>query len=392
MIARTLSLPTTRSFFLFGARQTGKTTLLRETFREFPCLKYDLLRTDEYMRLAARPALFREEVLGRAAAIRHVVVDEIQRVPGLLNEIHLLLEQDPALCFAMTGSSARKLKRGHANLLAGRAWLRHLFPLTEAELGGTVPLARTLAWGTLPAVLAQDDAGARETLKSYTEVYLKEEIEAEAVLRASGPFIRFLTLAAHLNGELLNFSNIARDCGVSHVTVKAYYGILEDTLVGRLLLPWHRSQRGRLSTHPRFYFFDTGVVRALQKQLGVPLEPGTSAYGRLFETRMINETISLADYHDLDCEFSHFRTAAGGELDLIVETPAGHTLAIEFKSGEAPVLADCRGGLRAFREHVPGAQCLCVSCSPRARRVDGVRFLPWQEYLRWVAAGFPELA
>jgi predicted AAA+ superfamily ATPase len=235
MIKRTIRLPQKHSFFIFGPRQTGKSTLLRAAFPEGNVLYYDLLKSEEYLRLTARPGLFREEVAACDKKITHVIVDEIQRIPALLNEIHHLLENVSGEAggphFCLSGSSARKLKRAHANLLAGRAWTYHLFPLTHRELGEKFSLEKALNLGALPSVyLAESAHDAQNTLRAYVETYLKEEVEAEAITRSLGSFLRFLTLAADENGNVVNFSTIARECGVSYKTVQGYFQILEDTL------------------------------------------------------------------------------------------------------------------------------------------------------------------
>lgn len=380
MIERALSLSPKHSFFLFGPRQTGKSTLLRSTFPRDKVLYYDLLKSEEYLRLTARPGLFREEVASRDKKITHVIVDEIQRVPALLDEIHHLLENvSGAPHFCLSGSSARKLKRSRANLLAGRAWTHHLFPLTHRELGEKFSLEKALNLGTLPSVyLAGDAAEARHTLRAYVETYLKEEVEAEAVTRSLGGFLRFLTLAADENGSVVNFSTIARECGVSYKTVQGYFQILEDTLMGFFLLPYARAVRKRLIRHPKFYFFDTGVVRALRKTLTVDLEPQTFEYGRAFEHFLILEIMRLASYQDLDYSFSFYGSSSQAEVDLIVETPRKEVFAVEIKSSASPE-SEALKGLKSFQEICPKAVLYCASLSPRKRTVRGITVLPWQD-------------
>lgn len=379
MIARDLKLPPKHSFFLFGPRLTGKSTLLQATFASSQTLYYDLLKSEEYLRLSANPHLFREEIAARPARVTHVIVDEVQRVPALLNEIHYILEKPKAPYFCMSGSSARKLKRSHANLLAGRAWTYRLFPLTYRELGGSFSLHKALNLGTLPSVyLDESPAGAQKTLRAYVETYLREEIEAEALTRSLGGFLRFLTLAADNNGQIINYSTIARECGVSYQTVKGYFEILEDTLIGSFLQPYARSRRKRLVQHPKFYFFDTGVVRALQKTIGVELQPKTYEYGRAFEHFIILEIMRLASHGELDYEFSFYRTSNQAEVDLIVETPAKETYAIEIKASEQPE-AEALSGLLSFKAICPKAVLYCVSQAPQRRKIKDVTILPWQD-------------
>ncbi|MBI5149570.1 MAG: ATP-binding protein [Candidatus Omnitrophica bacterium] len=379
MIERDIQLPRRHSFFLFGPRQTGKSTLLQATFASSQTLYYDLLKSEEYQRFSATPHLFREEVAARPAGVTHVIVDEIQRVPALLNEIHHILEKPQAPYFCLSGSSARKLKRSHANLLAGRAWTCRLFPLTSRELGSGFSLHKALNLGTLPSVyLDESAAGAQRTLRAYVETYLREEIEAEALTRNLGGFLRFLTLAADNNGQVINYSTIARECGVSYQTVKGYFQILEDTLIGFFLAPYARSRRKRLIQHPKFYFFDTGVARALQKTIGVELQPKTYEYGRIFEHFIVLEIMRLASYQELDYEFSFYRTSNQAEVDLIVETPAKKTYAIEIKASQQPE-AQAMSGLLSFKEICPKAVLYCVSQAPQRRKIKDVTILPWRD-------------
>ena len=379
MISRLLNLPLNHHFFLFGPRQTGKSTLLKANFQKETTLYYDLLTAGEYLRLSENPTLFRQEILSRNKKITHIVIDEIQRIPELLNEIHSLAEEPNAPYFCLSGSSARKLKRAHSNLLAGRAWTFHLYPLTHVELGDHFSLERALNFGTLPNVyLSEHDEERKRTLRSYVETYLKEEIEREALVRNLGGFLRFLTLAGDENGNVINYSNIARETGTSYKTVKEYFQILEDTLIGFILLPYSKSARKKLVKHPKFYFFDTGVHRALTKKINVNLEPRTSEYGRTFEHFVIAEITRLASYKELDYKFSFFHTTNHAEVDLIVETPKNETFALEIKAKENPDSQDLRG-LKSFLEVCPSAKLYCASLAPRRRAVNGFSILPWRE-------------
>ncbi len=384
-ISRELNLPRQAHFFLFGPRQVGKSTWIRKNFLPEETLYFDLLLSDTYMRLKVDPSLFRQEIQARANRYLYVVVDEIQRIPELLNEIHYLIENEPNTpFFILTGSSARKLKRAKANLLAGRAWTLHLHPLTPTEImASSYPfiLNKALSRGSLPAAYLQsDELSTQQLLKSYVETYLKEEIEAEALVRSSGTFLRFLFQAGHENGQSLNFSNIAREVGCSHTTVKEYFQILEDTLVGTMIFPYQKSLRKRLSQHPKFYFFDTGVVRALTKKLSVPLEPQTPEYGRYFEQWIINETIKINDYHNKDWTLSYIRTESGTEIDLIIETPNGKTIAVEIKSTQTPFEGSLKKNL-SLADSLPNPHKICVCTAQNPRKIDGIHLLPWKEYL-----------
>ncbi len=349
-----------KSLFLFGPRQTGKSTLLQSLFPGNTAYYYDLLKTEEFTRLSAHPELFREEIISRDPRITHVIVDEIQRIPDLLNEIQFLIESNNAPCFLLSGSSARKLKRAKANLLAGRALNYRLYPLTTTELGERFSLIKVLQIGSLPSVYLEESLeAAQDRLRSYVEIYLKEEIEMEAQLRRIGSFLHFLNIAASENGNTINFSNVARETGVSYQTVKSYFQILEDTLIGNFLFPYQRSFRKRLSKHPKFYFFDTGVVRALSKKITVPLEPKTPEFGRTFEHFVVLEAMRQADYRKLDYNFSYYRTEGGAEVDLIIESPKGEIFAVEIKASDA-VDSSALRGLRSFAEVCPAAKLCCV--------------------------------
>lgn len=384
MIDRLLHLPQNKSFFLFGSRQTGKSTLLKSIFKEETTYFYDLLRSEEYLRLTAHPSLLRTDIISRNQKITHIVLDEIQRIPMLLDEIHSMIESSNAPVFILTGSSARKLKRSKANLLAGRAWTYRLFPLTHLELKDKFDLLKSLQFGTLPKVYLEDNLDdAQQILRAYVETYLKEEIELEAQVRQLGSFIRFLELAAFENGNILNFSNLARGIGTSYQTLKSYFQILEDTLIGFFLFPYAKSSRKRLSKHPKFYFFDLGVTRALMKKLKVPLTPGTPDFGRAFEHFVILELIRLTEYEQLDFSFSYYQTATGAEVDLIIESPQGHTYAIEIKSSNVIASSDLRG-LRSFQEICPKAKLCCAALVTRSQKMNDVIILPWQNLMEWI--------
>ena len=385
MLSRILKLPKNNSFFLFGPRQTGKTTWIQASFSSQEMRTYNLLITSEYMRLLENPHLFVDEVRGRPSSVKYILIDEIQRIPELLNAVHLCLESPNPPHFILSGSSARKLKRAGTNLLGGRAWTRKFFPLTHLELGDSFDLDRALRVGTLPKIyLTPEVEDSNQFLRSYVETYLKEEIEAEALVRSSGIFLRFLFQAGIESGNLINYSAISRDTGTSQPTVKEYYQILEDTLIGNFLFPFHKSERKRLATHPKFYLFDTGVTRALSKQLSTVPEPKTRAYGELFESWAINETLRLSEYFEKDFRFSFFRTEGGSEIDLIIETPKNKRIGIEFKSTANPHHTDFRAGFDAFRKIDPQIELKCVCLAPHARKGDGYEVLPWRDYFTFL--------
>jgi len=380
MFKRALALPRNKSFFLFGPRQTGKSTLLKKTFLEKESLYYDLLKSDEFTRLTANPALFREEVLSRDKSRKYIIVDEVQRVPELLNEVQsIMTSSDKSPVFCLSGSSARKLKRAQANLLAGRAWTYHLHPLTHIECGQGFSLDKALRVGTLPSVYSEEvEEAAHSTLKAYVNTYLREEIAAEAIIRNVGAFLRFLPLAAFENGHVLNYSNISTETGVSYKTIQEYFQVLQDTLVGFILPAFSGSARKQIAKHPKFYFFDTGVHRAVCGKLSVPLHPGTSEYGDIFEHFLVCEIARFIDYSGKDYSMSFYRTKDNVEVDLVIKTPVGKIFAIEIKSSKAPDSAHLKG-LKSFRQDFPEADFYCAAPVPRQRIVDGIKIIPWQE-------------
>lgn len=382
---RLLVLPERGSSLLLGPRQTGKSTLVRNSL-PVRAATFDLLEHDTFLRLARDPSQFRREVVALAEAGTKVVfVDEVQRVPGLLDEVHGLIEKRVAR-FVLTGSSARKLRRGGANLLAGRARMLRLHPLVLREIGEGFDLERSLRFGTLPAVVSADDEDATELLRAYAETYLREEIQAEALVRNLGGFARFLDIAAAQSGEILNYSAVGRDAGLPVRTVQEYFQILEDTLVGYRLEPWRKSARARLVGHPRFYLFDTGVRNALVRRLGAEVDP--QVRGRLFEHLIVLECQRALDYARSEARLYFWRTNHGAEVDLLVERHDRLRLAIEIKSTRTISGADL-SGLRSFAEESPGVPRIVVCDAPREHALGDVRVVPWRSFLaridEWLA-------
>lgn len=376
MFKRLLKLPP-RSCLLLGPRQTGKTTLVRQSLPA-KAWAIDLFDHTIALRYAREPGLFRSEAAKRiGSGTRTVFIDEVQKVPELLDAVHSLIEETGAR-FILTGSSARKLRRGGANLLAGRASVRHLHPLISSEIGAEFDLDRTLRFGTIPPVVAQDDATARDILRAYADTYLREEIQAEALVRNIGGFARFLDVAAAQSGELLSFSAIARDASLPVKTVQNYFEILEDTLLGFRLEAWRASPRGRLVAHPRFYLFDPGITNALTGRLGA--DPDPSARGRLFEQWIILECRRLVDYAQSEARLFFWRTNAGAEVDLLVERHGKLRLACEIKASRRVSGADL-SGLRSFSEAHPKVPCIVVSNVAEPFDLPGAEVLPWKQFL-----------
>lgn len=294
MLTRLLKLPETRDFFLFGARATGKTTLLLHDLAGTDSVFFDLLDPQTYEQFAGRAAVFRAALNALPTSTRTVVIDEVQREPALLDVVQPLMAKG-RFRFVLTGSSARKLKRGAANLLGGRAVTRSLWPLVSWERPERPDEeARALAWGGLPnVVLAENDTERKDLLRSYVTTYLAEEVVAEQLVRNLAPFRKFLAVAAQMSGKIVNTSSIGRDVGTSHNTVASYFEILEETLVGFQLPAWNTSVRKRVRSKPKFSLFDTGVTRALSRTLEAEPRTGTSAYGDLFEQMFLCEANAL---------------------------------------------------------------------------------------------------
>lgn len=325
MFTRRLRLPE-RSFFLFGPRGTGKTTWLRSVLPS--ALWFDLLRMGTFLELSQRPDRFRQQVEAQPRG-SWVVVDEVQRLPALLNEVHALIaEHGRAYRFALSGSSARKLKRLDVNLLAGRAINRQCLPLTAAELDLGFDVDDVLRFGLLPQVRS-DPAFAVDTLDAYVSNYLREEIQQEALVRRLDSFARFLQVAALMNGQVVNMAGVARDAGVARPTVQGYFETLSDTLIGVWLPAWRRRAKVKEVASPKFYLFDSGVARALAGQLREPID-GLER-GFLLETWMLHELRAAMAYEGLGGELRYWRTPAGSEVDFIW-TRAKRAVGIEVKA------------------------------------------------------------
>lgn len=379
MISRRLLLPppAEETFFLWGSRQTGKTTLLREHYPR--AFWVDLLKAEEYRSYLERPELLREE-LSSYATPPFVVVDEVQKVPGLFDEVQWLHE-NRGVRFALCGSSARKVRRGHANLLGGRAIRYELQGLVSAELGDDWRLERMLNHGYLPSIYLASNPKKR--LNAYVADYLKEEIAAEGVVRNLPVFSGFLNLASLSDTELVNYSTIARDCGVSSQTIKEYFTILEDTLLGKWLPAYRKRPKRRVISSPKFYFSDVGVVNFLAKR--GTLEPGSELYGKAFENWCFHELSAYNLYSDSFAELSYWRLASGYEVDFIVNDLA---IAIEAKA-VAKITSDHLKGLRALKQDqnaVGRAIVVCLAPKPR-RTDDGIEIMPARDFCQALWAG-----
>ena len=382
MFKRLLALTTQQSCFLFGPRGVGKSTLLKTVFSHSACLWIDLLDPETEARFSRSPQDLLAIVNNPAAKIKHIIIDEIQKIPKLLDVVHLVIEKKLPIQFILTGSSARKLKRGGANLLAGRAFVYHLFSLSFLELEEQFDIQKALEWGLLPKIFEyQSDVERQQFLTAYSNTYLKEEIWNEQFIKNLDPFRRFLEVAAQMNGKILNFSSIARDVGVTDTTVKDYFSILEDTLIGFFLEPFHHSFRKRLSTKPKFYFFDVGVTRSLARMLRVPLQVRTSLYGETFEHFIILECIKLATYGALDYRFSYLSTKDGAEVDLVVDRPGQPHLFIEIKS-TTQVTEESLLTLSRLAKDFVDCESVCFSQDRYQKKWGDITVYPWQEGIK----------
>ena len=373
MIDRKIDLPKAgaETFFLWGPRQTGKSTLLRNRYSG--AVWIDLLKADEFRRYLDHPELLRHEI-GDAQPAPFVVIDEVQKVPALLDEVHWLHENAGAR-FALCGSSARKVRRGHANLLGGRALRYELHGLSAAELGAQWSLERMLNHGTLPRIYLSERP--LPLLASYVGDYLKEEVAAEGLARNLPSFSAFLNVASLSDTGLVNFTTIARECGVSNVTVRGYFGILEDTLLGRWLPAYRKRPKRRVIEAPKFYFDDVGVVNFLAKR--GRMEPGSELWGKAFENWCFHELVTYNACAGAMASFSYWRLPSGIEVDFIVNDLE---TAIEAKAARK-VTADHLKGLRALAVDHPGVKRRMVVCMEpkRWKTEDGIEIVPAAEFV-----------
>lgn len=381
-LPRLLQLPEDESFFLFGPRGVGKTTHIKNIGFLKNAIYINLLKASEENRFSRNP----DELSAIAAALptrrQHIIIDEVQKVPKLLDIVHDVIEKMPHVKFILTGSSARKLRHGSANLLAGRAFVYHLFPFCFEEMGTLFQLDDALHWGMLPKLLDYHSAEKKKKyLEAYANTYLKEEIWAEKTVKKLEPFHYFLQVAAQCNGKIINFSHIARDVGIRDTTAAQYYAILEDTLLGFFLYPFQHSFRKRLSKAPKFFFFDPGIVRTLAARLSAPLTAGTSGHGDAFEHFIILQCKYYAEYHSKEYRFMYLKTKDDAEIDLVVERPGMSTLFIEIKSSQN-IQSSQLTSLRALTQDYAqygNYEALCFSRDPYAKIVDSIHVLPWTQ-------------
>lgn len=367
-----IALPKGQSAFLWGPRKTGKTTYLKATFPD--SLMYDLLQTDLFLEFTKRPFLLREQLL--AADSRRmkepIIIDEVQKVPQLLDEIHWLIE-NKNFRFILCGSSARKLKRGKVNLLGGRAWRYEMHPLVSAEVGD-LNLLRSLNRGMIPNHYLQEEY--RKSLQAYVRDYLKEEVFEEGLTRNIPAFSRFFDAMGFSHGELTNYANIARDCGVDAKTVKEYYQILVDTLLGTMIEPFKKRQERQVITKAgKFYLFDVGVAGAITKRL-IPQERGEH-FGKALEHFMLMEILAHRTYKEIDYEVNFWRAKSGLEVDFVL---GRGEVALEIKGASRIDNPDLRP-LKAFIQEYRPRKAFVVCNERNPRLHEGIHILPWRDFL-----------
>ncbi len=368
------------SFFLFGPRQVGKSTVLTQ---QNYLHTVDLLSIKNQLQYNQNPDILKEEIDSLSSKNGKIFIDEIQKVPALLDVVQEMMTKYPKLFFVMSGSSARKLRHGAANLLGGRALYRSLYPLTEEELGDDFKLSKVLNYGSLPKVysvlMENNVALCCDLLRTYVITYLNEEIKAEALVRKLASFQNFLEIAASQFGQQINLSEVGRDCGASYNTVKEYYSILEDTLIGFFQYPYLKSFRKRMSHSPKFYLFDNGVTRAINGNVATKPDPVET--GRLYEQWVLQELHRFNAYRQKDWKFYFWRTSHGAEVDILIEQAGKLIAAIECKSKIQIAKRDF-SGLESFLEVFPKVKTYICAPVDKSRKLGSTQLLNVQQLLQ----------
>lgn len=366
-----INLPPGKSAFLWGPRQVGKSHWLRQHMPD--AIMIDLLKTDVFADYISKPSLLRERY---ADTNQRIIIDEVQKIPELLDEVHWLIE-NKNLSFLLTGSSARKLRQKHANLLGGRAWRYTMTPLCYPEINN-FDVERALQFGLLPpSVLSPDPL---QELRAYIADYLKEEIAAEAVVQNIPAFADFLRIAAITSGELLNYTNVARETGVSAKVIRSYFQILEDTLLGFRLQPWRKAKTRRLIETEKFYLFDVGISNHLSQRKPAPLSP---EFGKSFKHFILMEIKAFQAYQNPELLLHYWRTTNGLEVDLIL---GDMEVAIEIKSSKRVHTADTKP-LVTLQEEFSVKRSLLISFESEPKKINGIECLPWETFLKMLWNG-----
>jgi len=370
MFHRILKIPKTKSCFLFGPRGTGKTQFVRAVFKN--AYYIDLLESDQFVDLFSDPSLLEELILEKNK--KWVIIDEVQKIPALLNEVHRLIEQKKYR-FVLTGSSARQLRKKGVNLLAGRALTYSMYPLTATEMGKRFRLDRALLYGMLPTVHVE--SFPKKYLESYVKTYLREEVLHEGITRNLGAFHRFLVAASFSQGAMLNINDVARECGIDRKTVSGYFDILEDLLLSTRLPSFTKRAKRKLVSHPKFYFFDVGVYRTIRPK--GPLDSPEEIEGCALETLFFQHLKAINDYFEFGFELFYWRTQSGIEVDFIAYGEKG-IFAFEIKRGARHKSADMKG-LHEFKKSYPMAKLFLVNGSKRSSKEGDVQIVPFEKAL-----------
>ncbi|MCD4669282.1 MAG: ATP-binding protein [Actinomycetia bacterium] len=371
MYSRIIKIPKNKSFFLFGPRGTGKTTWVKKSFPD--AVYIDLLESRLFNELLADPQRLEDHIPDNFTD--WVIIDEVQKIPLILNEVHRLIE-NKGLRFILTGSSARKIRRKGQNLLAGRALTCSMYPLTAVELGKDFNLEHSLKYGSLPSVYKEEDPQAY--LESYIKTYLQEEVLQEGLTRNLSAFARFIEAASFSQGSVLNVSEISRECAVERKVVENYFSILEDLLIGFRIPVFTRKAKRRMIRHSKFYFFDTGVYRTI-RPMG-PLDTPEAAEGIIFESLFLQELRALNDYYRLGYKIYYWRTAGGLEVDFILYGKRG-IKAFEIKRRNK-VSSGMLSGLKAFLKDYPETQAFFIYGGRKNLYIDGIKVIPIEESIR----------
>lgn len=376
MVIRLFNPLKSRSFFLFGARGTGKSTWLRSHYPGDQAILFNLLDPSVYETFLLDPHIFLDIVTTQENSKKIVVIDEIQKVPALLDIVHDLISTSKRI-FVLSGSSARRLKQKGVNLLAGRASVYYMYPLSMDELGDQFTLSKVFERGLLPeSFFCEQEIEAHEYLKAYVFTYIEKEIQQEQWVRKIEPFRKFLQIAAQMNSKIINKLKIAKQIGIEASTIESYYEILEDTLLGFRLPGYATSVRKQVRLADKFYFIDIGIIRAIEKTLSIPMIEHSSYYGSLFETFIILELRKFIEYHRLEWTMNYLKTKEDVEIDLVISRPRQSPLLIEIKSTKKiydehlKALNTLGRDLDAFHKKV--CPKILVSQDPMNREMEGI--------------------
>lgn len=380
MYKRILKIPNDLPIILLGPRQTGKSTYLKMLLEEKKHFYVDLLDNDLFRKYQLNPEQLKKDIAYQIKTenVAYIIIDEIQKIPELLDVVHALLEKKPPCQFILSGSSARKLKKHHANLLGGRAVLTRMFPFVFLEVQDQFNLDQILQYGSICGIFDESNENKILKLRTYIETYIKDEVLAEGLLRKLPPFYRFMDLIGQFATEIVNFSNIGREAHTSEHTIKSYFQILEETFIGYFLPSFDVSIKRSMSLHPKFYLFDNGVTNAICQRLRDPLAPNIK--GKLFEQWIINEIHAHLSYQNKERSLYFWRTTGGHEVDLLVTKSHKPILGIEIKLKEQLNKKDFSGILK-LKEDYPHLPTWIVANVSAPYENEGIEILPWRYFL-----------